>query len=170
MRNQNTTLWLIALAGLVLGVLFSLSQRDAPALTLAPAVLTRPLPTITGDTLLLGEQLKQPVLVNFWAEWCPPCRRELPLLTDWHRRQQGRAQVISISMDDRVTAVAAAQDMAIPFAVVADPATALQLSTAFGNDAGALPYTVLLTPTAEIAYRKAGELDAKDLEKITEKL
>ena len=168
MRNQNTVTWLIAVAALLLGALFSVSQRGTPSVS--PALLTQPLPTISGETLVLRDELKQPVLVNFWAEWCPPCRREIPLLAAWHQQQQGHAKVIGISMDNAETAVAASRELAIPFAVVADPATALQLSTAFGNHAGALPYTVLLTPDGQLAYRKVGELSAADLEKITEKL
>ncbi|SHM65824.1 peroxiredoxin family protein [Gracilibacillus kekensis] len=42
------------------------------------------LQTLTGDTVLLSDFRGQPVMLNFWATWCPPCRAEMPDMQQFH--------------------------------------------------------------------------------------
>ncbi|MBE2196670.1 MAG: TlpA family protein disulfide reductase, partial [Anaerolinea sp.] len=44
------------------------------------------LPTLEGDLVTLSKLRGQPILINLWASWCPPCRLEMPLLINVYQR------------------------------------------------------------------------------------
>src|SRR5881409_1516255 len=74
------------------GVARANSQRD----TLAAYKLA----SLDGKTTTLSAYRGEVIVVNFWASWCAPCRRELPLLDQWIASWTGRgARVIAISVD-----------------------------------------------------------------------
>ena len=58
------------------------------------------LKTPQGEDLALGRFQGQPLLVNFWATWCPPCVREMPTLQRFHQAQAGRGvHVLGLAID-----------------------------------------------------------------------
>ena len=59
------------------------------------------LPDATGHTVSLSQQRGHPVLLNFWATWCPPCVDEVPSLEDLARRLKGTdIRMLAVSVDD----------------------------------------------------------------------
>ena len=59
------------------------------------------LPDATGHTVSLSQQRGHPVLLNFWATWCPPCVDEVPSLEDLARRLKGTdMRMLAVSVDD----------------------------------------------------------------------
>ncbi|HEY8489577.1 MAG TPA: TlpA disulfide reductase family protein [Dehalococcoidia bacterium] len=50
--------------------------------------------TLDGGTVRLSDLRGRPVVINFWATWCPPCREEMPLLVDAHQAHQDQGLVI----------------------------------------------------------------------------
>jgi cytochrome c biogenesis protein CcmG, thiol:disulfide interchange protein DsbE len=85
----------------------------------APALV---LTTLDGTTFDLAKLRGKVVLVNYWATWCAPCRKEMPKLDAFYRRYHGRGlEIIGISIDfqrDLEKARKAAQSVAYPTAVV----------------------------------------------------
>jgi len=64
------------------------------------------LPDAAGKTVSLKSQLGHPVLLNFWATWCPPCVEEVPSLEDLARRIDGTdLRMLAVSVDDDWAAV-----------------------------------------------------------------
>lgn len=64
------------------------------------------LPTVGGGPLRLSSLRGSPVLVNFWATWCAPCRREIDYLADLHNRRDGRPfHIVGVSVDADPAAV-----------------------------------------------------------------
>src|SRR5205085_4051736 len=55
--------------------------------------------TLDGKPFTLGSLRGEVVVVNFWASWCPPCRKELPALQALHTRLGGQGRVVAISID-----------------------------------------------------------------------
>ena len=117
-----------------------------------------------GGELAMAALRGRPLLVNFWATWCPPCVEELPLLDAFAREQAGRGwQVVGLAAD-RVEAVQRfLQRMPLTFPVGMVGMAGIELSQALGNTGGALPFTVVLGADGRLAGRKIGKVDAGDL-------
>lgn len=85
----------------------------------APAVR---MPLVTGGEMDLGKLRGHDVLLNLWATWCGPCRREMPALERLAREQTGRLVVIAVDQGEaQTTARAFAKRFGVSFAVAADP-------------------------------------------------
>lgn len=105
------------------------AQRAATALPPAPAI-GHPappftLPTLAGDELVLADLAGQPVVLNFWASWCGPCRAEMPELQRLHDRL-GEAGVAVVGVNQGETPQAAAaflESLGLSFPVALDQRT-----------------------------------------------
>ncbi|WP_424682833.1 TlpA family protein disulfide reductase [Frateuria sp. YIM B11624] len=123
------------------------------------------LPDLDGREHALSDYAGRRVLVNFWATWCGPCRKEMPALAAAQARFGGdRPVVVGIAMDtpDNVRAYLKAYPVNYPILMgrLDDPDSARQL----GDGAGVLPYSVLLNADGSVLASHAGVLDGATLE------
>ena len=101
-----------------------------------------------GSTIELRRQSHGPVLLHFWATWCEPCRKELPLLLKWSNSATARGgEVLLVSVDENWAAVSHFFEGNIPPAVVREPAG--ELRQAYG--VSTLPVTYVLRSGAVAA-------------------
>lgn len=109
-----------------------------------------------GDTLRLRAFVgRAPVVVNFWASWCVPCRREAPLLEAAWRKYRGRIQFVGIDLrDQEAAALEFTREFGLTFPTGADPTGAA--ANAFGLVG--LPTTYFVDPGGRIRAAKVGEL------------
>lgn len=122
------------------------------------------LSTPQGSPLALAALRGRPLLVNFWATWCPPCVEELPLLSSFYQQHSAKGwQVLGIAVDqpDAVNRFLARSPVA--FAVAMAGIAGLELSKSLGNLSGGLPFTVVLSANGEVAHRKMGRVTEADL-------
>lgn len=117
-----------------------------------------------GQPLAMSGFRGRPLLLNFWATWCPPCIEELPLLNAFHREHSGRGwQVLGLAVD-RVEAVQAfTRRLPLQFAVAMTGFAGTDLSRQLGNPSGGLPFTVVFGADGRIAHRKIGQVKPDDL-------
>ena len=151
--------------------------RAAPATALGvqnPALLgahrpTLVLPDRAGLARNLDEFGTRPLLINFLASWCAPCRRELPEL-DRFARAQGQAgvQVVGIAVEnaDAARALLDAVPVIFPILIAGDRGT--DLMPAFGNASGTLPYSVLIDRQGKLRARKIGPFAPASTERWVE--
>jgi len=105
-----------------------------------------------------------PLLVNFWATWCPPCVDELPLINDFYRRHKAAGwQVLGLAVDQLAPVQAFLQKMPLDFPVGLAGLSGTELGRGLGNTAGSLPFSVALSANGAILQRKTGRLTAADL-------
>jgi thiol-disulfide isomerase/thioredoxin len=82
-----------------------------------------------GFSQLMGELKGTPVVVNYWAAWCTPCKAEAPLLVAAHRRLGDRVQFVGVDMQDfRDGARAFIHENALTYPSVFDPPNSIGLS------------------------------------------
>lgn len=85
------------------------------------------LPCLGGGPDVNASELRGPLVVNFWASWCAPCRRELPYYQEFHERYADQVAVIGIDYNDPqpLAALELAHDTGVTFPLLADPGTEL---------------------------------------------
>lgn len=122
------------------------------------AIASRSLRGLDGKPMALAAKPGEVVVVNFWASWCAPCRRELPRLAKLHRELTGRgARVVAISIDrdaENARRFCRAQGVTLPVAHDGPDGLARQL------DLKSVPLTLVLDGEGRIAYSTTGSDEA----------
>jgi peroxiredoxin len=117
-----------------------------------------------GDWVTAADFAGQALLVNFWATWCAPCRREMPALQSVSRKRGDSVAVVGIAMDDAEAVRAFVEELGIDYTILVGYDDVLDTQRAWGNAAGALPYTVLVDADGVVRWRHYGEVTAEELE------
>lgn len=121
--------------------------------------------TLNGEPVSPSRWDGRIVLYNFWAAWCPPCRREIPVFNEVRDFYHDDGfEVVGIAIDERdaVTEfLAGLGDISYPQLIGVD--TGMQAMAEYGNKSGGLPYSVLVDQQGRIRYVKQGELRKGDL-------
>ncbi len=151
---NKATIGLLSLA-ITAGVALSVWQRGHQDDTQKSWTFTQ----LGGESVSQGDYIADKVLINFWASWCPPCVRELPLLDSLaHDTAESDLAVLAVAMDseDNVRRFLSENPLTLDIALgFEDVKTAM---TEWGNDTGALPFTVLLDSEGNVIKKHLGEL------------
>ena len=158
--------WLTAAGGLAM---LGASMRGASAVSksLKPAETAfwqQKFNQVDGQILSMANFKGKPLLVNFWATWCPPCLAELPLLNAFYAENGSKNwQVLGLAVDQvaPVQRFLARSPLSFPVAMAGIDGT--DLSRSLGNLSGGLPFTVVFGPAGDVRHRKIGRLSPGDL-------
>jgi thiol-disulfide isomerase/thioredoxin len=122
------------------------------------------LASLTGGRPVDLGALRGPAVVNLWAQWCAPCRRELPIYESFYRAHRARVSVLGVDWQD-VQADAArklAQDSGVTYPLVVDSEPKIR--------ANLLPRLVLVDAAGKIAFQEYVEITSLgQLERLVEK-
>jgi thiol-disulfide isomerase/thioredoxin len=139
----------------------------APALKLAATVPDVRLLDRDGRSRSLHDWAGKSLIVNFWATWCAPCRREIPLLQRIARERAGDGfQVVGIAVDFRDKVLEFAQEMRIDYPLLIGEQEALDAAAAFGVDAIGFPFTVFGDSQGRVVAAHMGELTEAEADVI----
>ena len=106
----------------------------------------------------------KPLLLNFWATWCPPCVEELPLLDAFYQEHKAKGwQVLGLAVDQPSAVRKWLQSKPLGFAVGMAGLNGTELSKSLGNLAGSLPFTVVFGASGTVLHRKTGKVSKEDL-------
>lgn len=150
---------LLVLGAVGAGLLVSRQGTDARATGVAvPSEQRRAAPELDGDVLVpprvrLADLRGTPVVINFWASWCVPCREEAPELARFDREMRARARLVGVDFQDaRADALAFAREFGWRFPNVRDPQG--ELATRYG--VAGLPTTYVIDADGRIAGQHLG--------------
>ena len=139
------------------------SPSNPPPAPVAPRSIPERLPSfslpdLAGKPRPLSDFEGRPLIVNFWATWCEPCRREIPLLKDLRRENsQNDLEIVGIAIDQADSVQKLAHQLGIDYPILVGEKGGLAAVRAFGMDT-VLPFTVFADAGGRIVWLKTGEL------------
>jgi thiol-disulfide isomerase/thioredoxin len=174
---------LVAIAALIAGVVFYASQKsneaELPVDIAEPMSMTGSGPEIVrypkftmndlaGNPRDFSEWDGRHRLLNFWATWCAPCRREIPLLKEFQAEQGDDGILmmgIAVDFPEEVTRYDEMAEFNYPILVGQDEAMALAETS--GVQFIAMPFTMIISREGEFLSAYLGELHRSHLDEIT---
>ena len=128
------------------------------------------MPDTGGVTHQLSEWKGRPLMVNFWATWCDPCRREIPLLKSLRRERSGESlEIVGIAVDFQDAVVQYAKSIGIDYPVLIGEKEGLAAIDALGMET-VFPFTVFADKEGRILTVKVGELHRDEASVILDAL
>ena len=147
-------------------MLFSISLPIAAAETNSvTSLFEATLNDIHGKPVALGKYRGRPLVINFWARWCPPCRREIPDLIEARKQlNTDGGEIVGIAIDDQTDPVRNfAQNYRIDYPVLVAKDKGMAIMRALGNTQEGLPYTVILNRHGRIVATRLGQIKKTEM-------
>lgn len=118
-----------------------------------------------GGALAVKSFAGKPLLLNFWATWCPPCVEELPMLNAFYREHAAKGwQVLGLAIDQPSAVRKFLARIPLDFPVGLAGLGGTDLGRSLGNLTGGLPFTVVLGGEGKVLHRKMGQITLADLQ------
>ncbi|MCU0977362.1 MAG: TlpA family protein disulfide reductase [Steroidobacteraceae bacterium] len=167
---------LVAMAAIAGLAGYWMSARQPAPEAVPPSAAARQVPAELPD-FTLADAAGQPrsirewsgksLIINFWATWCPPCRRELPLLNRLHADHADEGfQVIGVAVDFREDVLAFMQETPIDYPMLIGEQDGLDAARALGMENLGFPFTVFTDRRGRVVTVHVGELHAPQAEAI----
>lgn len=161
--KRRTLLRSLALLGGMAGAGPAWVRAAAP--DAAAALLGQSYPDLQGRPQPLAQWKGKPMLLNFWATWCPPCVKEMPELDALHKRHAG-VQFLGLAVDSSPNVVKFVSKVPVSYTLLIAGAGSIDIMRKLGNGPGGLPFTVLLDADGRITKQILGPVDVQALDKL----
>jgi thiol-disulfide isomerase/thioredoxin len=162
----------VVLAIAAVGGYFAYVRSAEPTVTEAASVpvsagLEFTLPDLTGKPRKFSEWQGKARIVNFWATWCAPCRREIPLLKQTQTAQAANnLQIIGIAVDFPEDVAAYAEEAKFNYPILVGQEDAMAAAEASGVEFIGMPFTLIVSPDGELLNAHMGEIVESHIEII----
>jgi len=161
MKRSYLPMLAVAVVFCAAGAWFGARQLEPSAA--APNALSqfygRTMPDSTGKQVDMKQWKGKPLVLNFWATWCAPCVEEMPELTALQSELQSKnIQILGIGIDNPASISAFAEKYKIAYPLYVAGMEGSELSRQLGNQAGGLPFTVLVDASGKVRKTYLGRL------------
>ena len=165
----------LAVAGLASGYVFNnwqheqklaetkiTTSKETPVSNVRPLFKLKDLEDKVRD---VKEWDGQVLMINFWATWCPPCRREMPAFIELQEKYQDKGfTIIGIALDEKQAVIDFTDPMGMNYPILLAEQEGITLAKAYGNNLGVLPFTVIVDRKGNIIHRQRSELTFEQVE------
>ena len=127
-------------------------------------------PDLDGRQRSSEEFEEKIVVLNFWATWCAPCRKETPEFVALQEQYADTVQFVGIAIDDEEPVREFADSYAVNYPLLLGDVEAVELSKRLGNRYEGLPFTVVAAPGGKLVLRHTGGLERERLEPLLREL
>ena len=118
-----------------------------------------------GGELVMAPLQGKPLVLNFWATWCAPCVKEMPMLDAFHRQHQAKGwQVVGLAVDGPTPVREFLAKVPVAFPIGLAGFTGVDLARSLGNERGGLPFSVIFDARGAAVFRKLGTISADELD------
>jgi thiol-disulfide isomerase/thioredoxin len=160
--NPNRRHWVIgagvAASAAVAGAGWALWRHGATAAVTGDNLWSMQFETPAGPPLVMAEHRGRPLVLNFWATWCPPCVHEMPALERFHRDFAASGwRVVGLAADQPAAVRDFLTRVPVSFPIGLAGFAGIELSRQLGNLGGGLPFSVLFSRDGNIVQRQLGE-------------
>lgn len=129
------------------------------------------LPDAQGRQTPLEQWRGKVLVVNFWATWCPPCKKEMPAFSRLQQTWKNRGvQFIGIAVDSAANVQSFASRHPVAYPLLVGGNEVINLSKELGNQRMGLPFTLIIDAHGKIHTRKLGELQETELAALLDSL
>jgi thiol-disulfide isomerase/thioredoxin len=137
----------------------------------ASLILATTLPDLQGTNQSVSQWKGKVLVVNFWATWCEPCRREMPEFIELQDELRDRGLLfIGIALDQKSKVQQYSKEIRVNYPILLGGIKAMELAEAAGNRYSVLPFTVILNRNGEIVSTHVGRIARDKLEPILKPL
>jgi thiol-disulfide isomerase/thioredoxin len=156
--------WLLAGAGVAAAAHGWARPGGEPA-EAAPAALWQGRYALPGGGELVMATLRgTPLVLNFWATWCPPCLKEMPEFDRFQREHAAEGwRVVGLAIDNPTAVRDYLARTPVSYTIALAGLDGSALTRLLGNEQGGLPYTVMLDRRGAVAHRKSGPTTLAEL-------
>ncbi|MBT8438646.1 MAG: TlpA family protein disulfide reductase [Gammaproteobacteria bacterium] len=164
---------IIAALGVGLGLGYSLYKKDSATVPTAEEIAAKPekldrlpdfsYPDLQGNSRSSQEWGDKIVVLNFWASWCPPCRKETPAFIEVQSRYPQQVQFVGIAIDDKGPVEDFADTYGINYPTLLGDMSAIEISRQLGNRFSGLPFTAIFDQGGKLIYQQTGEVKKAEL-------
>jgi thiol-disulfide isomerase/thioredoxin len=122
---------------------------------------------LSGNSLQISQWKGKTLVINFWATWCPPCRKEMPAFSRLQDKHAANGvQFVGISIDSMENVRAFSNTNRISYPLLNGELRGEDLARQLGNPRLALPYTLILAPSGTLRFARAGAISEAELEAL----
>lgn len=141
---------------ILLALLSGFAQADV-------SIFSAQLPDLQNKAQPFSQWKGKPLIINFWATWCSPCREEIPEFIAFQKQYAGKVSFVGVAIDEAKDVAVFAKKYGINYPTLTGDANAMELMRKEGNKLGGLPFTAIYNAKGEQVAIELGRLKKEKL-------